>query len=89
MFLTVGLVAITNQALSKHVKFCTEISSVPYIMSLTATAVSRRESASTGVFCRAQGHDKRDIPFHNMLCIEYYLQFKNYIIMATKLILKL
>jgi len=29
MFLAVGLVATTNQALSRHVKFYTEINSVP------------------------------------------------------------
>jgi hypothetical protein len=47
-------------------------------MSLTATTLSLRESASTGIFCRAQGHDIRDIPFHITLCMKYYLQFKNY-----------
>jgi hypothetical protein len=78
MFLAVGLVAKTNQALCRHVKFCTEIYSVRCIMSLSAAAVSCRESASTSIFCRAQGHDKRDILFHNTLYIKDNLQFKNY-----------
>jgi len=73
-----GLVATTNHTLSRHAKFCTEINSVLYIMSLTATAISLRQSESTGIFCRAQGHDKRDIPFPNTLCMKYYLQFKHY-----------
>lgn len=61
-----------------HVKLCTEINSVPLAMSLSTVAVSRRKSSSAWTVYRAQGHDKVNILFHDILCMKYYLQVNIY-----------